>query len=280
MTRKITAYYAEKTENTDSVSEILYVEIGAKEIVCLIKASESQLIAGFEYFLIEKPDKGWSDIFEDLISKSLLLNKSYLETHCIYNFEEAVIIPKEKFIAGSAEDYLSLLYGENNECDMKFDSLTPIAEINIAFRIDKLLTDCLNKKFVLYKSNHVYYKILKDILIRKENEPHFVKIKLYNTHMIIAILKGGILQIIQSFTYEKTEDILYHLINCCKQFEVNVLIAELEISGFLDDNSILLAQLQNYFGKTTLEQMPLTGVFENRDDYPPHTFTHYSKLVL
>ena len=283
MPRKINSYYTEKSATYDSGTDQLFIEIGTDEIICLIKGGESQLIEGFELFHIENPHREWSDIFSDLIPKSHLLNKTYGETNCFYNFEEAVIIPKEKFKVSSAEDYLSLLYGESNDYDIKYDSIDlvdPLEQMIIAYRIKRSVNDLMNKHFVLYKPHHVYSCFVKDMLSRKESEAHFVKLHLYSNHLIVTLVKDRKLQLIQSFKYERTEDILYHIVNITNQFTLHASIAQLEISGIFEENALLQDQLQLYFGKINFDIMALSGVFENIDDQPPHSFTHYSKLVI
>ena len=283
MPRKINGYYTEKSETYDSGTDQLFMEIGTDEIICFVKGGESQLIEGFEQFYLENPNREWNDIFTDLIPKSLLLNKTYTVTNCFYNFEEAVIIPKEAFKVSSAEDYLALLYGESNDYDIKYDLIDlfdPIEQIIIAYRIKKSVNDQMNKHFVLYKPHHVYSSIVKDVLSRTESEMHFVKLQLYNNHLIVTVVKDRKLQLIQSFKYEKTEDILYHLINITNQFALNNSISHLEIGGIFEENALLQDQLQLYFGKITFDRMELSGVFEKINDKPLHSFTHYSKLVI
>ena len=280
MARKITSYYNNSEHAAVTEACQLVIEISKHELVCLVKGAVSQEIEGFEMFRLDKASRDWSDVFYDVRAVSQLLNRQYRDTHCYYNFEETVIVPKQRFTASSAEDYLSLLYGESNRYDIKYDTLLPSEEIINAYRIKKSINELMGRHFVLYKPHHSYSKLLEDILTRTELADHFMKVQFYSKHFIVAVVKEKQLQLIQSFAYEITEDILYHLIHISKQFGLDVSVSNLEISGMFETGSSLHKQIQELFGLITFDGMQPNGVFKLTHDHPAHYFTPFYKLVV
>jgi hypothetical protein len=279
MTRKILSQYNEQEQITASETDQLIIVTGNNELACMVKGAFSGEIEGFELFRLEKDTSDWSDLFYELRADSRLLNKPFRNTHCYYNFEEAIMIPAHKFSAASAEDYLSLIYGESNSHDIKSDPVGGAKMVN-AYRIRKSIHETIGRHFLLYKPHHIYSKVADDLLSRKDLAEDFMFVQLYHAHMVLAVVKKGELQLIQTFHFNKQEDILYHLLNCSGQFDFDTNISHLEISGMFETGSVIHKQIQPLFGLISFDSTEPTGVFKHTTGYPPYYFTPYAKLAL
>lgn len=280
MTRKILSQYNEQEQTASNETDQLIIAVSNNELSCMIKGSLSGEIEGFELFRLENNKTDWGDLFYELRTSSRLLNKTCRTTHCYYNFEEAVIIPEHKFSGASAEDYLSLLYGESNHHDIKFDPLGGDTKMVNAYRVRKSIHEIIGRHFLLYKPHHIYSSVIETILSKKDQSPDFMYVQFYHAHMVLAIIKQGGLQLIQTFHFEKQEDILYHLLNCSRQFEFDANISHLEISGMFETGSVLHKQIQPLFGLITFDGAEPTGVFKHINGYPPYYFIPYAKLGI
>ena len=280
MAHKITGYYNETAEAAFSEADQLVVEISSNQVVCLVKGADSQEIEGFELFALDKTGSDWSDVFYELRTNSQLLNRTYRDVHCYYNFEEAIIIPGQRFTATSAEDYLSLMYGETDRYDVKYDTIQGDVQMVNAYRIRKSINELMNRHFVLYKPHHTYSRLLEDVLGRNELADHFIKLQFYSNHFIAAVLIGKKLQLVKSFKFETTDDVLYHLANINRQFALDAAHSHTEISGMFETGSALHLQLQSMFGLITLDGIEADGVFKTANEYPSHYFTSFYKLVV
>ncbi|MES2329741.1 MAG: DUF3822 family protein [Bacteroidota bacterium] len=282
MTRKIIGYYSETGGDTATDADQLVVEISRSQVVCLVKGSASQEIEGFEMFELDKENKDWNDVFYALRNESLILNRSFRNAHCYYNFEEAIIIPGKRFTAGSSEDYLNLMYGETDRHDTRYDPInadTPQHMVN-AYRIRKSIHELVGRHYLLYKPYHTYTALLQDVFSRTELADHFIKVQFYKGHIIVAVVKKQQLQLIQSFPFSTKDDILYHLANTSDQFALDASHSHLEISGSFENGSVLHQQLQSMFGLITFDTMYADGVFKSAIAQPLHYFTPFYKLVV
>jgi len=231
-------------------------------------------------FVLEKGAHDWSDTFYEVMSASKILGRTYRDVHCYYNFEEAIIIPEEKFSATAAEDYLALVYGESNRHDIKYDTLLSPGHIN-AYRIRKSIHEIVGRHFILYKPHHSYSPILDDILTRDRLEVHFIKIQFYSNHIILAFVKEQQLQLIQSFRYQTTDDVLYYLLRITQQFGIKNDSSSLEISGMFDTGSALYPQLSKLFGQISFDNIREDTLFQSAlANHPAHYFTPFYKLSV
>jgi hypothetical protein len=238
-------------------------------------------LEGFEVFALEKETSDWSDIFYEVKAGSEILNRSYRDTVCYYNFEESVMVPQQKFTTTAAEDYLSLVYGESNQHDTKYDTLTPGSGIVNAYRIRRSIHELVGRHFVLYKPHHSYSRIVDDILTREQLTDPFVKIQFYSSHIIVAFVKNKQLQLVRSFRYQGQEDILYYVLSIVQQYGIKTDHSHLELSGAVDETSTLYLQLSQLFGQTSFENMPAdSSVSAAIAGYPAYYFTPFYKLAV
>jgi hypothetical protein len=278
MPDKIISYYNETWQADAEATGQLVIEIGCNDMVCLVKGAVSQEIEGFEIFRLDKESGDWTDVFYELRASSRLLNRTYLTTHCYYNFEEAIIIPGAHFTATAAGDYLSLMYGDSGHHDFMYEMIGENEQLVNAYRISRSINEMVGRHFVLYKPHHSYTSLVKDVLERTDPSDHFIKVQFYSHHIIAAVVKQNQLQLIQSFHYKTPEDILYHLVQINRQFELNPAYSHLEVSGMFETGSELHIQLQSLYGLITLDSMKPDGVFTGQ--YPAHYFTPFYKLVV
>lgn len=281
MPQKIIGYHTKSKDSTAVETDQLILQISGSEVACMVKSGITKLVEEFELFQIDADNSNWSDTFFQLRVSSDILNRSFRETHCYYQFEEAIMIPQEKFSISAAGDYLALVYGESDLHDIKYDTIPAGEGMVNAYRLKKVIHEVVGKQFILYHPHHTYSSILNDLLTKKLPDGFFVKIQCYGKHIIVAVMKDRKLQLIQTFLYQVPEDILYHVMNLRQQLTFNDTESQLELSGMLDLNTPLFQQLSGLFSITTIENIdPLTSKAFTGKDFPLHYFTPFYNLTL
>ena len=281
MIRKLVSYYTDTKEPAAAEADTLFMEIGNSQLACLVKGAHSQQIEAFELFELDKEMTDWADILFEFKNLSVILNRSYKETHCYYNFQEAVIIPESKFSISAAEDFLSLIYGENTRDEIRHDTISTGDQMVNAYRVKKSLQEWMGRQFILYQPHHLYTKILADLFAGEIPVTPLLKLQVYASHMIVSVTQKGKLLLIQSFQYQSEEDILYYVMNILKQFHINAADAQIDISGKIDPDSILYQQLNQLFGQMSVETInPADAAAFIHPDYPLHFFTPFYKLAV
>ena len=281
MIQKLVNYYSDTNHTAVAEADRLFIEIGNSELAFLVKGGKSMQIDAFELFQLDKEAGDWPDIFFELRSLSWILDRSCTETHCFFNFREALIIPENKFSITAAEDFLSLVYGETTRDDIKYDTIHATEKMVNAYRIKKTLHEWVGRQFILYQPHHTYTQILSGLFAKEIPLTPFVKLQVYKEHIIVAVTKDSQLQLIQSFSYQNEEDILYHIMNISKQFNINKHAANLEISGRIYADTVLFRQLRTLFREVTVESVhPAVSAAFMPTDFPAHFFTPFYKLTV
>ncbi|MCY7362936.1 MAG: DUF3822 family protein [Ignavibacteria bacterium] len=280
MARKKIGIYSDDITNISDHQLIL--EFGNDELVCIAKSAISGEIIAFELFSLDKGlNDDWNDIFYEVKAISQVFNFSYKKVTCFFNNEEALLIPEKLLTATSAEDYLSLVYGESTRHDVKYEKLLATKVFINAYRVRKAITELLSRHFIIYQTAHTYSTILNDVMRRPIIDPAFIKIQFYSSHFIIAVWKDERFQLIQSYRYKSTEDVLYYVMRIVQQYHFDFSEVLLEVSGLIDKELSLYTQLSTLFNRITTDNMQLVGVFKTVEgEYPPHYFTPFYKLTL
>jgi hypothetical protein len=108
----------------------------------------------------------------------------------------------------------------------------------------------------------------------------FLKLIVYQKHFIIVLIKDKKLQLIQTYTFLHSDDILYFAISVANQSGVSPLQTELELSGMVDLQNNLLDQLKKSFGIISFDLVNYSnGTQSSPPNYSPYFLTPFYKLL-
>ncbi len=281
MVHKLIGFYGDRPEYTPKATDQLAIEIGSHQFVCMVKNSSTSEIEAIEFFQIDQSKLDWSDILFEIKQNSKIIGPSYSDISVFYNFEEALVLPLAKMSATASEDYLSLIFGEDERTDTKFDSINTSLPTVTIYRIKKSLTELLNRNFLLFKTQHTYTNILNDLLNRDHLPAVFLKLIVYQNHFIVVLIKDNELQLIQTYSYTNSDDILYYTISVANQTGFSPLQAQLEVSGLVELHKDLLDQLKNSFGIVSFDLVSNPdAIITQPSNYSPYFLTPFYKLMV
>jgi len=150
------------------------------------------------------------------------------------------------------------------------------------YRISADVDNLFAEKFSSLKRWHAYSLLLKSYkMFHAKGNPFWMKAVFYEDKMVVIVFKDSKLQMVQTFYYQDRKDVLYYLLNCCKQFELDPEKLILELSGFIDKQSALFNELQKYFLNISFEQIDYSiNVTEELKEYPLHYFSSLLRMAV
>ncbi|WP_026770150.1 DUF3822 family protein [Asinibacterium sp. OR53] len=278
MARKIVGFYCEDSVTTDKQ---LVVEIGRHQFACMIKNTETDEVEAFELFQLDETPQEWNDVFYEIRQYSTILQQFCSSIRLFYNFEEAMLMPGEQKNIVAAEDHLSLLYGESEWHELKYDKIGAKDQFLNAYRIQRNIHELAGRYFPSHEVHHVYAPLLEDVLSGHWQDSKFMKLQFYSHHLVLVLINDQQLQLVQSFEYQTAEDILYYLLNTAQQFALPPSSIPVEVSGFFDRDGELHQRLVQLFQTVHLDEMVAGDILQKIADagYPSHYFTPFFKLA-
>lgn len=205
--------------------------------------------------------------FSKMIATDDILRTENVETSISLSFKQSILTPSQFHSRDESLSLLKELYGDPYAEQYYHDNISTMSVINdysLPVAYDSVLKDYFPNAAI----QHQY-----SLLIEKLNSTKTLHVLFYFEKIIVVVFKDKKLQIVQSFIYKVPADVIYHLLNVCKQFELsNTLIT---VYGLIEKRSALYEEIHKYFSDIAFAELPANiNTGENFSDYPAHFFAH------
>ncbi len=282
MVQKQISIYGELETETSFHSDQLLLEVSNTHIALMVKFSGKKYVGAFELFQFDSDQMEWYDIFQQIRTESIILDRSYNDSRVFFNLNEAVVIPAHAFSTSAADAYLTAIHGDSTQHAVKYDNISVNEGLVNIYRVKKALNDMVNSNLMMVTPRHVYSKLLENVLDSKAlSNGVFLKLQFYYDQMLVLLIKDGKLFLIQSYIYQTADDVLYYLLNIAEQFQLSTTEIQVEISGILDVKSHEFDYIEKLFKKISFSDLKEDDLFKNYiGEYPPHYFTPFINITL
>jgi hypothetical protein len=203
------------------------------------------------------------------------------EVFLVYNFPESNLVPEKFFSADITRPVTDLIYGNLSQ-DLVMDEKIPWFEFHNVYRVPARIHFLMQEKFQSARYWHFYSLQLKCYkMFTAKEETAYLKVFFYPDKMGVMVFKSGQLQLIQHFGYQDSKDVLYHLLNCCHQFNMSREELVLELSGMIEKKSALYEDLELYFLNIRFDSMEDSiRITDELMQYPNHFFSSLLKMTI
>ena len=279
MANKIFSIYSNENYQPEE-SDHLIIEAGNHHFSLVVK-SRADNVNALEWFTFNEEEKQNTDLlFKEIVDVSAVMGRSYATTTFFINNELQVLVPPAMFQQDLVDDYLAASLGEGLGFSTAFDKiLENKGPINL-YRFKSVITDYIKDRFEINKTRHTYSRLLEKWMLIKNKPEVLMNVVFYENSFLVAVFKGGELQLMRSFPYQVAEDVVYHWLNLIKQLELNADELIIRISGLIDIPSALHTLLLKYFKNVTIETIQLGKINLTGNQYPLHYFTPLFNLAI
>ena len=281
MAKKVVSVYGDISIKSPFNSDQLIIEISNYHIACLVKLSIGGELSAVEVYSFNSNEEEWYDIFQDIRSRSKILNRGFIDTRVYFNLPETVLIPTDLFKESTASEYLQLIHGDIINQVIKTETVDVTPGITIATKIKRGLLDAVNSNLMMITMHNSYKIFIENLMSPKRTYNHsLLKAQLYNGEILIGLLYNSQLLIAQLYTQTTSEDILYHLLNVLQQYNLKAEETILELSGNIEIKTPLYENLKKEFPRITFDNPSDDQiVLHEFTKYPKHFLTPYLQLT-
>lgn len=248
-------------------------EIGDFGMTLMILQDKSNHINGLIVYGFDLGD----DIYENILSnfKTIEINRSLIrEIRVFYNFKASLFVPQKYYNPMLNEHMINLMHGDGFEEDINIDTIKDYEMLNL-YRVPSNVINYFKLNFPEAKYHHsTSYQVT------KSSEGFVIRCLVFYDSIKLILQKNGSLIFSQQYQIKSPENVVYHLLNCCKQHDIEPSEINIIISGMISIDSTLFEHIYNYFLNVTLEQYDNQFSFiETLDQFPKHFFTHLTELT-
>ncbi len=206
----------------------------------------------------------------ELVAANPVLEQKFQKTHIIYNYTPSVLVPNEYMSGNENRAMLELVYGDQRDAVIRNDYLYRHLIHNI-YSIPSPVDAVMTRYFSWATCSHLF-SLLPDIMPSEGSHLYCI----FDTEQLtVQLQKDGKLQLTQHFSFKTPEDVVYHLLNVCTSFEVNMKEVSVHLTGMIDIDSALYKELYKYFLNLVFEGLPEVFQYPQQiNDHPAHYFSH------
>lgn len=151
-----------------------------------------------------------------LISKETQLN--YRNIHLIYESDIYMFVPVPVFRSNEAADYLNIQQKTTTNDIILYNYLPVWDTVNV-FAIPKTFQSALNQLFPNTIIEHHVSHFLTDKIKTFHDNSIFIWVR--SKMMDVIVFKNGRLYLLNSYSYQTTEDFTYHTLNIIDQLSID-----------------------------------------------------------
>jgi hypothetical protein len=278
------AFQIEVSELSDAdlLQSRLLVEVNPHSFtyVLLNQRNMSPLVVRY-YQLDRTKDRPLTEALGDILQSDSLLKRPVKETLLVYNFPESSLVPEPLFTMQTNKEIVDTVYGNLNK-GLILSEKIPWWELFNVYRIAPDVHQLLQQKFSAGKYWHYYSLLLKSFkMFDATEEVDCLKVIFYSDKMVVLIIRQGKVHLMQTFFYQDTKDVAYHLLNCCRQLNISQEEVKLLVGGLIDRQSALSTELHKYFLKISFEEIDESiKVTDELKELPLHYFSSILKMAV
>ena len=260
----------------------LLVEVNPNAFTYVLLNQRNMSPLAVKYFQLEhSKDRPLTEALRDILEADEFLKRPVKETLLVYNFPESSLVPESLFTMDTNRDIIDTIHGNLNKGLILTEKI-PWWELFNVYRISPDIHHLLQHQFTAGKYWHYYSLMLKTYKMFDSTDPaDCIKVIFYADKMVALIVRNGKVHLVQTFLYQDTKDVAYHLLNCCRQLGISQEEVRLLVGGLIDRQSALSTELHKYFLKISFEEIDESiRITDELKELPLHYFSSILKMAV
>lgn len=256
---------------TQSDDKILVVRTGEKHFGFAVTSPGGQELYRLAWYTDESMEQ---DALQEIYKNHPELDGEFSQILVCFDHPQSVLVPQVHYKQEEAPALLRSVYGIMQR-DLLMTEYVDDWQIQNVYSAPKPTTDWINDHFNNSKRCHTYTIGLKNTGFIDPQGLLAVDIRPDNFSLLVT--KANRLLLAQTYAYSTPADVLYYLLNACKQFGFTQELVQVVLSGLITQESALYRELYNYFLQLKFRESEWN--VQGDQQYPSHFFTSLNDLA-
>jgi uncharacterized protein DUF3822 len=211
----------------------------------------------------------------ELYQSERILQQPFKRIYIIHAFAESILVPGEFMNTDARKDMLELVHGSDVDRVIRNDFMSKSYIYNV-YGIPSAVLSALQSKYPSAIHTH-RHSLLPEMI---QNAGNLLYCIFENGQLTVMLIKEHQLQVIQNFLFQSPGDVLYYLMNICKQYRTDVTELTVYITGLVRSDSTLVDELRIHFSNIILEHLPEHFSYDAEiAKLPSHYFSHLFSIA-
>jgi Protein of unknown function (DUF3822) len=239
-------------------------------ILCINKENSTLNWLKVYHFEKNTSDVEIASLAEKIFSEDCLVKK-FSEVKIVWSFEQFIMVPSKFYNTGTSANMLELVYGNVLQGSTQNDFVYG-HNVYTIYKVPAIV----KKVFIEYFPNSTQSHQASLMIDLEKEKTSLLYAVFYPNYVTVLLRKENRLQIIQQFEFTQPEDVAFYLLNTCSTFSINPADTELVISGMINADSKLYAELFKYFQTIEFGKLPVP--FTNAQVLQQYPAPYFSNL--
>lgn len=277
------AFHIEREQPTEDecLQSQLLMEISDHGMSYLVLHTARQEVLDAKYYTLPGQEgKNLSERLRTIIDTDTVLHNQFRQSIVLYNFPESLLVPESVFNLEANRHLVELTYGTVAK-GLILSEKVPSHPAHAVYRIPADVHTFYQQRFSAGKYWHLYSLWLASLQrFLPEASKHRAHLLFYPDKMLVAVYKNDQLQLVQTYVYQVAEDVVYYLLNTCRQLDIPPDELLLQVSGYVQHDSPVYTEIMKYFLQCRLDEAPGSFNAEAFNPLPAHFFSPLLKMAL
>ena len=254
----------------------LVIDAGSDHFCFAVQIMDTREFIGLEYYQFK--DKQNDDVAQLLQSHSLLQMK-YGDVQVYYHGPGGLLIPDLFYREDQVAEWLDVVNGDLRQGLIMLDGVPELKARHVYESIEGM-HELIAEKFTDASFSHFNTGWIKK-KFKQQSSATEMELVLYPSHIVVALWREGQLLLIRHYDYDTPEDVAWWLLNLTRQWGLDPEQLPVKVSGLLETQSPMYAEILKYFLQVELDARPVAFQYDFAfDNYPQHFFSPLFSLAL
>jgi hypothetical protein len=266
-------YHIDSERNTETTQQILSIRIGERHFGFAITSADAGELFKLTWYTGTEIDE---PALKELYQKHTELQKTFRHVFICYDYPQSVLVPLNHYKQDDAKLLLQSMFGISGK-DAVVTEPVPGWQIHNIYSVPKDVYDWSYQYFPSSNYWHAYSIGIKNSVVTDFEGSLAADFR--PDEFALVVTRGVKVLLTQTFPYSTPADVVYYLLDTCRQFSFQQETVRLSLAGLIAKDSALYKELYQYFLHIRFRKSEWRIHTTERQDYPEHFFTSLNDLA-
>jgi hypothetical protein len=252
---------------------VLSIRIGERHFgfaITSANAGELYHLAWYTDMEIDGP------VLEELLDKHPELKATYHHHFICYDFPQSVLVPLDHYKQDDAKLLLQSMFGVSGK-DAVVTEPVPGWQLHNLYAVPRAIYDWAYQYFPSSNYWHAYTLGIRNSVVTDFEGSLAADFR--TDEFALVVTRGTKVLLTQTFPYSTPADVVYYLLDICRQFSFQQETVRLSLAGLIAQDSSLFKELYHYFMHIRFRDSDWRISPNGEEAYPAHFFTSLNDLA-
>lgn len=267
-------YHIESGRKEESSQQVLSIRVGERHFGFAITSNNAGELYSLSWYTDIDIDAA---ALEDIVEKHPELKRGYQHTFICYDYPQSVLVPVDYYKQDDAKLLLRSMFGISGK-DAVVTEPVPGWQLHNIYAVPAVVYNWSYQHFPTSNYWHTYSIGIKNSVVTDFEGSLAADFR--TDEFSLVVTRGTKVLLTQTFPYATPADVIYYLLDICRQFSFQQETVRISLAGLIAKDSSLYKELYHYFLHIRFREsewrIPHNAETEA---YPTHFFTSLNDLA-